>query len=146
MIPQPYGGAVTAWETLQFIADANDISAVFLLGGNSGGSPSDFAQFDCLTYEVDTQQIARGKSVFLLLNGPPGGTIPVPEPGSLLLVAAALLASSSGCQQVRASGRADNRRESVICRSELKCDPPLWRGFSFLGLSRASGAEPYDLG
>jgi hypothetical protein len=105
LIPQPDVGAVTAWETLQFISDANDISAVFLLGGNPGGAPSNFAQFDNLTYEADTAQTARGSSAFLLVGGPPGGTIPVPEPGSLLLVAVALLAAVCASRFARPAGR-----------------------------------------
>ena len=75
LVPQPDVGGLSDYQTLSFTSLADDITRIRFLSSQPGEGPSNFGLFDNLTFRA----------------GNDGGT--VPEPGSLLLCAAALMAA-----------------------------------------------------
>lgn len=69
--PQPPVGGISGWQTLAYVSSSNNIDHVRFLSGQPGGSPSNFGYFDNLTFS-DTRN-------------------PIPEPGSLALLAIGIL-------------------------------------------------------
>lgn len=75
---QPGAGGFAGYQTLDFTSAADSIAKIRFLSGQPGGSPSNFGLFDNL--------------VFTAGGGGGGGGGTVPEPGTLGLMTAALLA------------------------------------------------------
>lgn len=67
--PQPPAGGASAFQTLQYTSNVNNIGKVRFLSGQPGGSPSNFGLFDNLVFEALPNRVPEPQTGLLFIFG-----------------------------------------------------------------------------